>query len=322
MLLDSNYLGLNLRSPIILASSGLTDNPDKIIKAFECGAGAVVIKSLFEEQIVANIHSNKYHEIKDYHNSFEFAEKIGNDQIMDNYISLIKTVKSQAEHPLIASINCVSSEVWYYFSLKLEDAGVDALELNISIPPLAEYTSYESLIANYINIIEKVISNVSLPVSIKLPPYFPNYKLLIDAFQEIGVSSVVMFNRLYAPDIDIEKLELLSESHLSSSSEIGNSLRWIALLSDSAKLGISAATGIHTSSDIIKLLLAGADSVQICSAIYLKGYDYIAILNDEIAAWMKKKGFNSINEFKGLIAKEHKYTADFERMQYMIRNKY
>ena len=139
MLLETEYLGLKLQSPLVVASSGLTDNIGNIVKIEELGAGAVVLKSLFEEQIISNIHDKHYHENSNFHKSLQFSENLNSDNILDNYISLIIQAKKETKIPIISSINCISSEVWYYFASKLEDAGSDAIELNINIPLIADY---------------------------------------------------------------------------------------------------------------------------------------------------------------------------------------
>lgn len=322
MLLETNYLGLKLSSPLVVASSGLTDNIENIFKLHELGAGAVVLKSLFEEQIISNINDMHYHKNQNFHNSLEFTEKIDNDIILDSYINLINESKKIKNLPIIASINCVSSEVWYYFASKLEDAGCDALELNINLPLLADYTSFDKLMNDYFHIIENVVNNVGIPVSIKLLPYFSNYRLLINTFRDIGVRGIVLFNRSYAPDIDLNDLKVLTSNKLSSSEEIFNTLRWTALLSGKSELEISAATGIHNYEDILKVLLFGANNAQICSTLYKNGIEYIAKINIELTAWLVDKGYSSINEIRGLLSKEVDYSEDYERIQYMVRDNY
>ncbi len=322
MSLEIEYLGFKLRSPIIVASSGLTDNVDNIIKMNENGAGAVVLKSLFEEQIISNIHDKHYHSNQNFHNSLEFSEKIDTDKVLDSYISLISRAKKETNIPIIASINCVSSEVWYYFASKLEDAGSDALELNINIPLMADYNSLDKMINDFFHIIENVVNNVGIPVSVKLSPYFPNYKLLINTLQDIGVRSVVLFNRNFTPDIDLDNLKILPNSMLSSSSELYNTLRWVALLSNKSKIEICAATGIHNYEDILKVILFGANSVQICSTLYLNGIEQIGKLNEELRNWLEIKNYSNISDIRGAITRDIEYTEDYERIQYMLRDNY
>ena len=318
--LNTKYMGFNLRSPIIVASSGLTDNVEKVVKSYECGAGAVVLKSLFEEQIVLNSGAYHYHQQDDYSRSLDFSKQLSDDKIIDSYFNLIQESKNEVNIPVIASINCISDDVWYYFVSKIEEAGADGIELNISISPFAVYKSLDTMLDNYIHIIEKVISNISLPVSVKISPFLPNLLMLIKRIEEAGADSVVMFNRHFAPDIDTDKIEIQAYSSLSSSSEIANPLRWISLMSPHTKLSIAGATGIHDYLTIVKFIMAGASAVQICSAVYLKGYEIIQSLNDEISRWMNEKNYSSINDFKGLITKKVDYNADFERIQYITRN--
>lgn len=322
MILETKYLGLKLRSPIIVASSGLTDNIDNIIKISELGAGAVVLKSLFEEQIISNIHNKHYHENENFHKSLEFTENIDSDKVMDNYISLISQAKKQTNIPIISSINCVSSDVWYYFASKLEDAGSDALELNINIPMMADYSSLDTLLNDYFHVIENVVNNVGIPVSVKLLPYFPNYKLLINTFKDIGVSGIVLFNKAFSPDIDLKEMKIVLNSKLSSSAEISNTLRWVALLSGKTNIDISAATGIHNYEDIVKVILFGASSVQICSSLYINGLEYIKSINENLVEWLKSKNYTQLSDIKGALVKALNYSDDFERIQYMVRDNY
>lgn len=322
MVLQSEYLGFKLKSPVVVASSGLTDNIDNIIKISEYGAGAVVLKSLFEEQIITNIHDKHYHEKKSFHNSLEFSEKIDSDKVLDSYITLINEAKKQTDIPIISSINCVSSEVWYYFASKLEDAGTDALELNINLPLMADYNSLDTVLNDYFHIIENVVNNVGIPVTIKLLPYFPNYKMLINTFQEIGVKGIVLFNRSFAPDVDLNNLKIDFNTKYSTSSEFTNTLRWVALLAGKSKLDISAATGIHGYEEILKVILLGASSTQICSSLYNNGLEYVKKINDDLSTWLKSKNFNNLESIKGSLTKDFDYSEDYERIQYMVRDNY
>jgi dihydroorotate dehydrogenase (fumarate) len=320
MAIETKYMGFSLRSPLIVASSGLTDSLQKIKKIEECGGGAVVLKSLFEEQIISDSGlMSLYHLQADYSKSSEFAEEITNSQVLDNYIDLIYEAKQEVSIPVFASINCISSDIWPQFAMKLEEAGVDGIELNVSISPSESSLSADQLTARYLEIVGKVLSSVSLPVSIKISPFFTNLSSSIIQISQTGVNAVVLFNRLYTPDIDIENINVSGADFMSSPVEILTPLRWIALMSPKIKCRISGSTGVHDYSGAIKMLLAGASTVQVCSVLYKNGVEYLQEMNNGIEKWMNAKNFSSIEEFRGLIAKNLEYTADFERIQYMKR---
>lgn len=319
MSISTKYLGLTLNSPIIVGSSGLTDNVEKVVQCYENGAGAVVLKSIFEEQIINTIHDKHYSENKEFQNTYQYFENLANDEIIENHINLIKESKKQTKIPIIASINCVTSNVWYYFAQKLEDAGADAFELVVNIPAMADYASFDQLISAYFNIIENVTKNISIPISIKISSNFPNYRFIVSKFEEMGINGIVLFNRPYTPDIDINNMSIISKPQLSNSTEIINTLRWIALLSSKTKMNLCGSTGVHKTEDIIKLILVGADCVQVSSTLFLNGIEYLNTLNNELKDWLKIHNIDNIQQIRGKIIKDSNYNADFERTQYIKR---
>lgn len=321
MSLETTYLGLKLKSPLILSSSGITNNIENIVEADKNGIGAVVLKSLFEEQIIADRQNlfNKDSMFFWYPQAIDYIDNITKEHGVEQYINLIKEAKDRTDIPIIASINCVSPNIWPEFAHKLEAAGADALELNISIMPTNTKFTSEEIHNSYIDIITEVKKFAKIPVALKLGFYFTNLLYELTRFCKSGIDGMVLFNRYYRPDIDIDQLRIVSDNYLSAPEELNLSLRWIALLFNQIKCDLAASTGVHDYKGAIKQILAGASAVQLCTAIYKNGLDYVKMMNSEIAAWMEMKEFSKIDHFKGLIAKRHHDGSAFERVQYIKR---
>ncbi len=321
MSLETTYMGLKLRSPLMLSSSGITNNIENIVDADKNGIGAVVLKSLFEEQIIADRQNlfNKDSMFFWYPQAIDYIDNITKEHGVEQYINLIKEAKDKTEIPIIASINCVSPNIWPEFAKRLESAGADAIELNVSIMPTNTKLTAEEIHNSYIDIITEVKKYAEVPVALKLGFYFTNLLSELTRFCQSGIDAMVLFNRYYRPDIDIDQLRIVSDNYLSAPEELNLSLRWIALLYNQIKCDLAASTGVHDYKGAIKQILAGASAVQLCTAIYKNNLDYIRILNSEIQAWMEMKEFTKIDHFKGLIAKRHHDGSAFERVQYIKR---
>ena len=322
MNLTTTYMGLELKNPIIAGSSGLTGTLDGIISMEKHGAGAVVLKSIFEEEILLEEKEHLKEAEKNpliYSGLSETLDYIDLHIREDNlgkFLQLIRDAKNAVSIPIIGSINCISTEDWVHFTRRMEEAGADALELNIFLNP-ADFKSKEFERA-YFQIIEKVMATVKIPVSLKISKYFTRLGLSVKALSETGVSGLVMFNRFYAPDIDIEKMELSTPQVFSTPEEQHETLRWIAILSERVNVNIAASTGIHSGEDVIKMLLAGANAIQVVSTLYKNGPEQIGKMLTTLDDWMSDKGFDSLEQFRGKISR--KYGADpaaFERMQFM-----
>ncbi len=217
---------------------------------------------------------------------------------------------------MIASINCISNEDWTHFTKKMEDAGADGLELNLFLHP-ADFSNKEFEKA-YFKIIEKVLSVVKVPVSIKISKYFTRMGLSLKALSESGISAMVLFNRFYTPDIDIDKLTLSAASIITSPEEIYETLRWTAIMSGRVDCDLAASTGIHTGDDVIKMLLAGAKVTQVASTLYKNGPDQISRMLKRLERWMTEKKFDTLDQFRGKVAGAYEGNpAVFERMQFM-----
>lgn len=315
--LSTTYLGLQLKNPVIVSSSGLTDSVDKIKKLAKAGAGAVVLKSLFEEQI--NIEAGSMIDWSDYPEAEDYILNYTKSNSVEEYLKLIENSKKSVDIPVIASINCTSLSEWVSQSKKIEEAGADALELNVYFLPTDKEKfgqHYEEL---YYSIISEVKSLTSLPLTIKLGQQFTNLPGFVEKLYHRGVAGAVLFNRFYSPDINTDKLKMVSSEVLSHPSDIQQTLRWVGIISHLVdKIDLSASTGIHDGKAVIKMLLAGATAVQVCSALYRNGTDYLSKMIEELTAWMKSKDFNEPDDFRGML--NYKRISDpaiFERSQFM-----
>ncbi len=319
--ISTTYMGLKLKSPIIAASSGLTNSVEDIKKIENAGAGAVVLKSLFEEEIVTEMdrqmrqmHSENYL----YPETMEFYERFDVEDTLTSYLKLISDSKKETNLPIIASINCITSHNWPYFAKSIQDAGADAIELNIFALPSdfdREGVDHEN---TYFDVVTAVLKEVNIPVSIKISHYFSNLAGMIKKLSETGIAGLVLFNRFYSPDIDIENLEVVPTHIFSEEKEYVMSLRWIAISSGRVKCDLSATTGIHESKTIIKMLLAGAKTVQVASSLYKNGIETIERYNHELDKWMTKKEFKNIDQFRGTLSQSNaKNPAGYLRVQFM-----
>jgi len=320
--LSTNYLGIKLKNPVVAASSGLTGTLEGLLNLEKHGAGAVVLKSIFEEEILLEAEHQAKEAEKDPLIYSELSETLDyidlhiKEDTLGKFLKLISDAKKALSIPVIASINCVSSEDWIHFTRKMEEAGADALELNIFLNP-ADFKNKEFEKA-YFRIISKVLDAVKIPVSIKISRYFTRLGLSVKALSETGISGIVMFNRFYTPDIDIEKMTLAHTSLFSTPEEQYETLRWIAIMSPKVDCDLAASTGIHTGEDVIKILLAGANIAQIASTLYKNGPDQISRILKKLEKWMTDKGFDSLDQFRGKVAEQYgDDPAAFERMQFM-----
>jgi dihydroorotate dehydrogenase (fumarate) len=315
--LTSHYLGLKLRSPMIVASSGLTSSIDKLKEAEDNGAGAVVLKSLFEEQI--GYYASKLSGSTSYPESDDYIAYYTKSHAVEEYLNLITSAKRSLDVPVIPSINCFSASSWIDFARLIEESGADALEINVFFLPVDKKKNSTDAENLYYNLIEKLKEIISIPIAIKIGTRFSNILNVVDQFYMRGAEGVVMFNRFYEPDIDINNLEIVSSPVFSSEIERRYVLRWIAMTSAmDIKIDISASTGVNSGEDAIRYILAGANSVQVCSALYRNGISFLKEINNQIQLWMDNKGFNNIDDFKGKlnysgIAKP----SIFERTQFM-----
>lgn len=322
--LTTKYLGLTLRNPIIIASSGLTDSFDKIAELERNGAGAVVLKSLFEEQIILEAEHNLSEAGKNSLIYDEFSETLDyidvhiREKELGKYLDIIKQVKKNLTIPVIASVNCISDRGWTGFAKQIEKAGADALELNIFIMPFGFENDCDEREQKYFKILRKVKQEINIPVAVKISPYFTNLARVVLNLENEGAGGVVLFNRFTSPDIDIDNLKVTISDVYSSPVEMTNSLRWIAILANRVKMDIAASTGVHDGKAVIKQILAGASVVQVASSLYINGISHINEMLKYIESWMDKKGYNYIDQFKGKLSREKSSRPEvYERLQFM-----
>ncbi|WP_020678379.1 dihydroorotate dehydrogenase-like protein [Geopsychrobacter electrodiphilus] len=341
--LSTPYMGLNLANPLVVSSSSLTGNLNGVKQAAAAGAGAIVLKSLFEEQIAAETAAlGKHAEQAGHTEAAEYLQGYGKELGPQAYLQLIRDAVKTVDVPIIASLNCFSRDSWSDYAKKMESAGAAALELNIGLLPSNSGQQGRAIEERYYQILHEVKTKVKIPVALKIGPYFSSFgevaahlghdRAEAPAFS-VGwcgpgatktkivwrkADALVLFNRFYQLDIDIENLELVAGNPLSSSSEINTSLRWIALLYQRVESDLAATTGIHDSRDVIKQLLAGATVVQLCSTLMKNGFGQIERIRKELETWMQAHDFSRIDQFRGRLSQARsQHPANYERLQYI-----
>ena len=313
-------MGLNVESPVIVGSCGLTNNVDDLKKCEDAGAGAVIIKSVFEEQIIFDIkHSaSVYAPTDQYGGSYDYIAAHVAADAMDRHFALIHNAKQQLHIPVVGSINCYSFENWINYAKRFQEAGCDALELNMAILPYETETSSEDVDRLFQNIIQTLKKTVSIPIAIKVSSSFTDMAKFMQQLSWMGISGITLFNKSLNIDIDVDNMSLAQAPSLSTPEDIYNTLRWVAILSNKLRCPISASTGVFSGKDVVKMLLAGAQTVQVVSCLYKNGIDYIKQINSELSAWMEQHGFESIDQFRGKLAvKPNEEASMFLRTQFM-----
>jgi dihydroorotate dehydrogenase (fumarate) len=315
--LKTTFAGLTLKNPIIISSSGLTNSAVKNKKLEEAGAGAIVLKSLFEEQIAleaAQMQSSVY-----YPEGGDYLVKALRDHKLSGYLRLIKESKESCRIPVIASINCYSDNEWTTFATDIEKAGADALEINILSLQTDEFYEWGSFEQRHIDILKHVKQRINIPVIMKLGNNQTNPIALINQLCANGAAAVVLFNRFFQPDIDIDKVKQSAGQIFSSNSDLGNTLRWIGIASAAVSgIDYAASGGVHNEKDVIKVLLAGASAVEICSTVYKGGNEVIKPMLNTLSKWMNDKGYEYISQFKGILnTKDLRGVNTFERTQFL-----
>jgi dihydroorotate dehydrogenase (fumarate) len=313
--LKTKYLGLELKSPLIISSSTLTGKVDAIKELAGYGAGAVVLKSLFEEDIRGIEDIAVPEEIQP--GTDIWMQNVGMEKKPASYLAFIGEVKRQADIPVIASINCHSLKDWGDYVRHMREAGADALEINLA--PMAEDVSFRSqdMEKEAVKLIAKLRKELDLPLAVKIGSNYTSLPHFTAELGHTGIDGLVLFNRFWQPDINIEKMTFSTGIPFSSENELAETLRWTGLLSSMIKPEISASRGVHTPEDVIKLLLAGAETVQVCSVLYRKGLTYLREMIEGLEKWMESKGFESVDDFRGRVRTSLQQRRDFYRqLQY------
>ncbi len=327
---STSYLGLTLKNPIIVGSSGLTGTIEGVKRLSQSGAGAVVLKSLFQEEI--SLESNKviedtlkadpsvrYFDYDGKKNPIEFYGYKVREDNLNRYTTLIRDAKAAVDIPVIASIHCFyDSMEWIAFARELERAGADALELNMFFPPTQFSRERKETEALYFQIIDKILGAVSIPVSLKISHYFTDLGIMIEKLSQTGIQGLVLFNRFFSPDVDIKKIEVIPSFLFSTPAEMAMSLRWMAIMAEKVECSLAASTGVHDGEAVVKQILAGADAVQVVSTVYKNGVKHIATMVEVLESWMGSKGIKSIADFKGRLSQDKSVDpALYERAQFM-----
>ena len=334
--LQTTYLGLKLRNPLIAGSCGITNSVSNIKKLASRGVGAVVVKSLFEEQI--NIETELAvrseeggvetftkapdrlfgRRIYDYEEAYSYIFDYAKKNTLEKYLAFLKEAKGSVDIPVIASINCISNQNWHSFAKKIQDTKVDALELNIYILPSDPRRSGEDNEKIYFDIIREVQNYIDIPVAVKIGYYFSSLVQSVRKLSESGIKGLVLFNRPYNTDFDIEKIGISHGPVLSSNDEYTHTLRWISILSGQVKCDLSASTGVHDYKTFVKQILAGATTVQVASALYSQGFEVIPEILENTVEWMKKHKFHTVDSFRGKLSQANMDNpAAVERVQFM-----
>ena len=318
--LSTEYLGLKIKNPLIISSCGLTSEIEKIEQIEKNGAGAVVLKSIFEEEIKENAKSviksgggfNNYWDAENYINQYVQMENL------EKYNNLISQCKEKTSFPIIASINCSTAKGWANYTKSIELAGADAIELNIFIMPTDYSLSSDKVEKMYFNIIKEVRKKISIPITLKIGFHFSGMGKIILDLSETGIAGLVLFNRFFNPDIDINKLKFTSNNVFTVPQDIALSLRWIGILSSKTQCDFAASGGVHDGKAMIKTLLAGAKVAYAVSTIYNNGLGHISLMLKELENWMNSNKFNSIQEFRGKLSQDNiTDPIQYERAQFM-----
>lgn len=322
MKLQTTYMGLKLNSPIVVSACTLSEKLDNILKMEDSGAGAVVLFSLFEEQIkkeearfngVLNSTTNAFAEAADFFPSLDDFS-VGVDEYMEN----IQKAKKRTKIPIIGSLNGITNEGWIDYSRQMEQAGADAIEVNIFFIPGDVNMSSSEVEHRYLNIIESIKSTVKIPVAVKLNPYFSAMGNMAQRMQHSGADALVLFNRFYQPDFDITDLTVVNDLHYSVATEIRLPLLWTALLYGKVNCSLAATTGVQSVVEVVKYLLAGSDAVMTASSLYKNGISYLNDMNRDLDNWMNMMGFDDIASFKGSMSQQHvSDPTAYERANYI-----
>jgi len=323
--LSTTYLGLKLSSPIMPSASPLSRHVDVIKRMEDAGAGAVVLHSLFEEQITRESEETDYYLTYGAESSAEattyFPELREYRLTPEQYLDHIRKAKAAVSIPVIGSLNGVSAGSWVKYATQIEQAGADALELNVYFVPTALWLTGEEIEQMYLDLLRDVRANVKIPVAMKLSPYFTNMANVAHRLVQAGADGLVLFNRFYQPDIDLEALEVVPRPVLSSRQTpqaMRVPLRWIAILYGRIQADLAATTGIHTGEDVIKMLMAGATVTQMASELLSGGVDRLREIRTELVEWLDSHEYESVAQMRGSMSqKSVAFPAAFERAHYV-----
>jgi dihydroorotate dehydrogenase (fumarate) len=317
--LTTTYMGLTLPSPLLLASSSLSNRIENFQAAERSGAGAVVLRSLFEEQLEA-VDSYLQEVLAQGAESFPEATTYFPRQVVgpQEYLQLVDRAKKAVSIPVIASLNCNAPGSWSHYARQIEEAGADALEVNLYAVQADPRISATEVEARWQEVIVAIRETVKIPVAVKLSPYFTALANAVARWDGLGVNAFVLFNRFLQPDISIERLSLKNDMSLSQPGEMLLPLRWIAILFGRVKADLAASTGVHDAAGVVKMVLAGATVVQVAAALVRNGIPYLEKMRDGLADWMDKRGYAGLEDVRGTLSQRViRDPGAFERAQYV-----
>lgn len=320
--LSTAYLGMRLRTPLVPSASPLSQEIDNIKRMEDMGASAVVLYSLFEEQLRLERYELHHHLTQGTESFAEaltyFPEPEEFHLGPDGYLNHIRKAKEATQIPIIASLNGTSVSGWIDYARKIEQAGADALELNVYYIPTDPNLSSLEVEQTYIDILKAVKSVVKIPVAFKLGPFFSNMASLAKRLDETDANGLVLFNRFYQPDIDLEELEVRPNVLLSTPQALRLPMRWIAILYGRVKASLAATGGIHGAPDVLKMLMVGAHVTMLCSVLFRSGIDQIRVIEQEMRQWMEEHEYESVKQMQGSMSQKNcPDPTAFERAQYM-----
>jgi dihydroorotate dehydrogenase (fumarate) len=322
MNLTTNYLGMLLKNPIVASSSPLSHSVDSIRRLEDAGAAGVVMYSLFEEQIGFDSYYIDYHltqGVDSYAESISYFPDMQSYNIgPDEYLNLIRRAKEAVQIPIIGSLNGASVGGWTDYATLIEEAGADAIELNVYYVPTNTAIKGSDVEALYLDILSAVREAVTIPVAVKLSPFFSSTANMANSLSENGADGLVLFNRFYQPDFDLENLEVAPRLVLSNSNELRLPLRWVAILFGRVNADLAITSGVHTSQDVIKGLMAGAKVTMMASELLQNGIRRIAQVLNEMVTWLSEHEYESVTQMIGAMSQKHcAEPAAFERANYM-----
>jgi dihydroorotate dehydrogenase (fumarate) len=320
--LTTTYLGLKLRTPLVPSASPLSEDIGNLKHMEDAGAAAVVLYSLFEEQLRqdrAELHRHLEQGTESFAEALTYFPEPEEFHLgPEEYLEHVARAKKATRMPIIASLNGSSTGGWTHYAKLIQQAGADALELNIYFIPTDFNLSGAVVEQTYLDILKAVKSEVTIPVAVKLSPFFSNFANMAKRLDDAGANGLVLFNRFYQPDIDLETLEVKPNILLSTPMAMRVPLRWIAILCGHVRASLAATSGIHRASDVLKMLMAGADVTMLCSVLIRHGVKQIATIERDLVAWLEENEYESVAQLKGSLSqKKCPAPGEFERAQYM-----
>jgi dihydroorotate dehydrogenase (fumarate) len=320
--LSTTYLGLSLPHPLMPGASPLVDDLDMVKRLEEAGAAAIVMHSLFEEQITGE-RAQTLHQIETHADSFSeapsyFPDRPGVSVGPEFYLEQIRQIKAAVRVPVIGSLNGTTASGWLEYARMIQQAGADALELNFYVVATNPQEDGQAVEQRALDILRKVKASVTIPVAVKLSPFFCSFAHFASQLDSLGADGLVLFNRFYQPDIDVDMLEVVPRLQLSDSSELLLRLRWLAVLSGHIRASLAVTGGVHTAVDAIKAVMAGAHAVQLVSALLQRGPEHLTTIHEEMVRWMEEHEYHSLSQMQGSMnLMRCPDSQAFERANYM-----